>query len=77
MRKPMVVIPVPNHAEQWVNAMTVKDLAVGIISDDAGLEDAICTLVRSVERFVEGYRKLPETGEGALQAAHEILSRAN
>src|SRR5262249_18043160 len=30
MRKPLVVIPVPNHAEQWINARTIEQLGVGM-----------------------------------------------
>ena len=29
MRKPLVVIPVPNHAEQWINARTIEHLGSG------------------------------------------------
>ena len=29
LHKPMVVVPVPRHAEQWVNARTIEHLGVG------------------------------------------------
>ena len=56
MRKPLVVIPVPNHAEQWINARTIEHLGVGMSAQEADLESALATAARQIERFHEGYR---------------------
>ena len=50
LRKPMVVLPVPRHAEQWVNSRIVRHLGVGIAAGEAGLEDAIDAALAGIDR---------------------------
>ena len=51
MRKPLIVIPVPNHAEQWVNARTVCELGVGMMAHDQDLDDALTQGLARIESF--------------------------
>jgi UDP:flavonoid glycosyltransferase YjiC (YdhE family) len=74
MRKPLVVVPVPNHAEQWINARTIEHLEVGMSAQEADLENAMACATPQVERFREGYRRLGEIPDGAAQAAELIMS---
>jgi hypothetical protein len=74
MRKPLVVIPVPNHAEQWINARTIEHLGVGMSAQEADLESALATAARQIERFHEAYGRLGQAPDGAAQAADLILS---
>jgi UDP:flavonoid glycosyltransferase YjiC (YdhE family) len=74
MRKPLVVIPVPNHAEQWINARTIEHLGVGMSAQEADLESALVTAAQQVARFHEGYRVLGEIPDGAARAAKLIMS---
>jgi hypothetical protein len=74
MRKPLVVIPVPNHAEQWINARTIEHLGVGMTAQEADLEHAMACAAQQVERFHEGYRRLGDIPDGAAQAAKLIIS---
>jgi Glycosyl transferase family 1 len=74
MRKPLVVIPVPNHAEQWINARTIEHLGVGMSAQERDLENAMASATQQVERFHESYRKLGEIPDGAAQAATLIMS---
>jgi hypothetical protein len=74
MRKPLVVIPVPNHAEQWINARTIVHLGVGMSAQEAELEDALTAAAQQVERFHAGYRKIGEIPDGAGQASRLIMS---
>jgi UDP:flavonoid glycosyltransferase YjiC (YdhE family) len=74
MRKPLVVIPVPNHAEQWINARTIEHLGVGMSAQERELENALGSAAQQVERFHQGYRKLGEIPDGAAQAAKLIMS---
>ena len=73
MNKPMVVIPVPHHAEQWLNARTIEYLGVGIMADEDNFEDKMVEVIQEVEKFHEAYRKLPEVKNGAEDAAEMIL----
>jgi len=72
----LVVIPVPNHAEQWINARTIEHLGVGMSAQEADLESALANAARQLDRFHEGYRTLGQAPDGAAQAADLILSFA-
>jgi UDP:flavonoid glycosyltransferase YjiC (YdhE family) len=74
MRKPLLVIPVPNHAEQWINARTIEHLGVGMSAAEADLEPALDAAARQVGRFCAGYERLGHIPDGAAQAAELIMS---
>lgn len=74
--KPMVVLPVPRHAEQWVNGRIVRRLGVGIAAAESGLEEAIHAALAGIDSFGAAYRALPPFGDGAAQAAKHILTLA-
>jgi UDP:flavonoid glycosyltransferase YjiC (YdhE family) len=73
MRKPLLVIPVPNHAEQWVNARTICELGVGMMAREEDLEDALTQGLARIESFRASYARLPDAPDGATQAAGRIL----
>jgi UDP:flavonoid glycosyltransferase YjiC (YdhE family) len=73
MRKPLIVIPVPNHAEQWVNARTICELGVGMMAREEDLPAAIETALGRFEEFRAAYAALPAAADGAAQAADRIL----
>jgi UDP:flavonoid glycosyltransferase YjiC (YdhE family) len=73
MRKPLIVIPVPNHAEQWVNARTICELGVGMMAREEELEDALTQGLARIEEFRAVYARLPSAPDGADQAAGRIL----
>lgn len=74
--KPLVVLPVPRHAEQWVNSSIVRRLGVGIATAESGLEEAIDAALAGLDSFGAAYRALPPFGDGAAQAATHILALA-
>lgn len=76
MRKPMVVIPVPRHAEQWVNARTIERMGVGRLAGEEDFEEIMLTCLESIDTFRQAYRKIPEMENGAVQAARAILRLA-
>lgn len=73
MRKPLIVIPVPNHAEQWVNARTICALGVGMMAREEDLESAIDTALANLESYRAAYARLPLAADGAAQSAERIL----
>ncbi len=73
MRKPLIVIPVPNHAEQWVNARTICDLGVGMMAREEDLPAAIDEALGKIEKFRAAYAELPPAADGAEEAAEQIL----
>ena len=46
LHKPTLVIPVPGHAEQWVNARALADLGGGYVTDEAGVLELVQRLYR-------------------------------
>jgi len=72
MRLPMVVIPVPKHAEQWVNGKTIEHLGVGMMAEESSLESALFQALDRLELFQSGYRNLEGIEDGAAMAAKEI-----
>jgi UDP:flavonoid glycosyltransferase YjiC (YdhE family) len=76
MRKPLVVIPVPSHAEQWLNARTIERLGVGMSAQESEIERSLHDAAGRFERFQEGYRKLGQTPDGATDAVELIMSVA-
>lgn len=74
--KPVVVIPVPHHAEQWVNGRTVEHLGIGMSAPEGRLEDALDEALGRIDRFREAYRRLPPMINGAPRAARAILDLA-
>jgi uncharacterized protein (TIGR00661 family) len=68
MRKPAVVVPVPNHAEQWVNARTLSHLGVAHIGTEEKLEEAMLRALDDVPAMQRAYANLPPPADGARQA---------
>jgi uncharacterized protein (TIGR00661 family) len=73
-RKPLIVVPVPNHAEQWVNGRTIEHLGVGIAATEETIEDAIAIAVSRIDDFRNAYKTLPDEISGAEQAANLIMT---
>lgn len=69
MRKPMVVVPVPNHAEQWVNARVIEHLGVGRLATEDTYEQVMLEVAAGIDRYRKAYDLLPPCPDGAEQAA--------
>ena len=76
LRKPIVVIPVPRHAEQWANGETIRRLGVGLVATEDALEDAIDTALQRIGEFRAAFAALPALANGAERAAELILDLA-
>ncbi len=73
MAKPMIVVPVPGHAEQWVNGQVVDYLGIGMVAKEDEIEDKILTAARCLPRLQAAYAKRPLRADGAREAASLIL----
>jgi UDP:flavonoid glycosyltransferase YjiC (YdhE family) len=76
LRKPMVVIPVPRHAEQWINGRTIRHLGVGLIGAEERLEEVMEDALERIDDLRAAYAALPPAPDGAAQAADLILTLA-
>lgn len=76
MKKPLVVVPVPNHAEQWVNAKTIERLGVGMMATQTNYEEVMLQAIDRIDEFRSGYTRIGQSTDGAAQAATAILELA-
>jgi UDP:flavonoid glycosyltransferase YjiC (YdhE family) len=74
MHKPVIVVPVPRHAEQWINAQTMADLGLGLVATPETYEDIMFEAVDRITEFEAAYQQLPPAADGATQAAEAILN---
>jgi UDP:flavonoid glycosyltransferase YjiC (YdhE family) len=75
LRKPVFVVPVPGHAEQFVNAHLAKDLGLGFVATEADVLNQLLGMYRE-NRWL-GRKPMPPVFEieGAREAAEIILTR--
>lgn len=76
LRKPLVVLPIPNHAEQWVNARTIEALGVGMMASEDAIEQAMTSAITRIDEFRAAYTRLPPIPDGADEAARLIFELA-
>jgi hypothetical protein len=74
LRKPVFVVPVPGHAEQFVNACLVRDLGLGFVATETDVLDQLLGMYDQ-NRWV-GLKPQRSAFEidGAREAASAILS---
>ena len=71
---PMIVVPVPNHAEQWINAKQIQDSGCGIIGNENNYEDLIPKLINDYSTFKNNFLKYSTNDNGADEATKIILN---
>ncbi len=72
-RRPVVVIPVENHAEQYVNAGLVEELGLGLQASAAQAGRAIAAVLARFAELVENHRRFAFPLDGGEVAARRIL----
>jgi UDP:flavonoid glycosyltransferase YjiC (YdhE family) len=74
LRKPVFVVPVPGHAEQFVNANLVQELGLGFLATEQNVLEQLLSMHQQ-DRWV-GLKPMPGAFEidGAREAASAILS---
>ncbi len=71
---PMIVVPVPNHSEQWTNAKQIVYAGCGILGNEENYEDLISELNKNFEKFEANYDTLKIDNYGAENAAKIIIN---
>jgi hypothetical protein len=74
MRKPLVVVPVPRHAEQWVNAKTIEKLGVGVMVSEEKIETGMLQALDQIDTFHAAYDRIGDIPDGAQQAAGILMN---
>jgi UDP:flavonoid glycosyltransferase YjiC (YdhE family) len=73
LQKPMVVLPIPNHSEQWVNGKTIEQLGVGFMAREDDIEGAMLRAIADIDTLRAGYGRLPVMPDGAATAADLVV----
>lgn len=74
LNKFCVVVPIPNHAEQLVNALVLARLGRAIISSEDKLRGAVDdVLIKYRDLFEESFKPRKEYLSGAIQAGQVII----
>ena len=71
LRKPVVVIPVENHAEQFINGRIVEDSGLGLVATMENIDVMIQKMIENYGEFVDAHERFncPRGGaEGAGRA---------
>lgn len=76
MRKPMIVVPIPRHAEQWVNARSIVKLGVGRIGKEEDFVHTMVEMFSGLDAYHTAYRAILPPEDGARQAAEAIMTVA-
>lgn len=73
LRKPVFVVPVPGHAEQFVNANLVRDLGLGFVASESNVLDQLLRMY-AADKWLD-LKPIPSAFEldGAREAAEIIL----
>jgi UDP:flavonoid glycosyltransferase YjiC (YdhE family) len=75
--KPVFVVPVPGHAEQFVNACLVRDLGLGFVATETNVLDQLLSMYQ--QDCWTNLKTSPGSIQthGAQEAAQAILSMTN
>ena len=73
--KPIIVIPVPNHAEQYINATTIEKAGLGLVANIRNVEEKINEMITRFPEYVEKHRSFNCSRNGAQLAADIIVKK--
>ena len=74
LQKCTLVIPVPGHAEQYINATLLQESGLGIVATEENVCDKLKGAFESKGRHTIGGNRPVVNGNGAKEAADKILS---
>jgi hypothetical protein len=72
LRKPAVIVPIPNHSEQLVNARCAQRLGIGVVARGGQTSKAARYLLNNYDHLLKTCQAIPVTCDGAMKAAHLI-----
>ena len=75
LRKPVVVIPVENHAEQFINACLVEKAALGISATMDNVASKMDEMIDKFPEYVQLHQKFGCSSDGAHQVT-EVIERS-
>jgi uncharacterized protein (TIGR00661 family) len=73
LKKPTVVLPIENHAEQYVNGKRVEDLGLGVVANEDNIHDKIEYLIKNYQEFLKRHEQYNIPANGSELAALDIM----
>ena len=73
MNKPVLSIPIPNHAEQWCNAKKIEDEKIGMLSTLNNLESTYSEFIKNYDMYNDNLKLKKNDTNGADQITDIIL----
>ena len=73
MNKPIISIPIGNHAEQWCNAKKIEDENIGNFSNTENLETSYGKFIKNYDYYYYNLMNKKDYHNGGEQAAKIIL----
>jgi hypothetical protein len=73
MGKPMVVIPIENHAEQHINAKLIEESGLGLMASIETAPQRLEDLIRRFPEFQAAHKEFNASTDGAEMAARAMV----
>ncbi len=75
LQKPAVIIPIENHAEQYINALMMAELGIAIVATPDTAHICLEKIVMDYESFRSASRLKSPSTNGVVQACKAILEK--
>lgn len=73
LKKPAVVIPIENHAEQYINSMLFVQHGLGLLATQENAHEKIVELLMEFEKYKLAHTQFDAPSDGAIAAAAHII----
>jgi len=77
LRKPVIIIPVKNHAEQFINAHIMERAGLGIMTDTGCIDLKLRELIERYQEFISNHKARNFSKSDQLRAKSLIMSFLN
>ena len=72
LQKPMIVIPIENHTEQFINGLIVERFGLGVTASEASVPSKIDFLISNYSTFKQRCVEFKRSSRGAFRVAQSI-----
>lgn len=72
LRKPAVVLPIENHAEQHINACIFEEQGLGLTASIENAPEKITELIARFKEFCDNHKRFDANPHGAIDAARDV-----
>lgn len=73
LKKPAIVIPIENHAEQYINSLLFEKSGLGLLATQENAHEKITEMLSDFEKYRTAHHNFDAPGDGAITAAGYIV----